>query len=120
MDLVEGLLLANLLLLIALAVWQIRIRRSLREIQLATESDALTGELPEHLLAEIRKGQPVLSIHVLNPMQLAVDKHWLAGVAGRVTPGIVRRIVASEAARIIRLELPKYGVEANVEVLRGK
>ena len=38
-------------------------------------------------------------------------------MAGRLTPGLVRRIVSQEAAKIVRQELPKYGVIAEVEVV---
>ena len=89
---------------------------------LRARSQGLAGgeaELPEDLRRMAREGASLLSIRILNPMELAAQKHWVAGVAGRLTPGIVRRIVSQEAAKIVRQELPKYGVIAEVEVIRG-
>lgn len=71
------------------------------------------------LLRIAREGGRVLSVQILNPMELAAQKHWVAGAAGRLSPGIVRQIVYKEAARIIAQELPKYGVVAEVRIVEG-
>jgi hypothetical protein len=71
------------------------------------------------LLRIARENGRVLSVHILNPMELAAQKHWVAGAAGRLSPGIVRQIVYKEAARIVAQELPKYGVVAEVRIIEG-
>lgn len=74
---------------------------------------------PPELLRIARESGRVLCVHILNPMELAAQKHWVAGAAGRLSPGIVRQIVYKEAARIVAQELPKYGVVAEVRVVEG-
>lgn len=110
-----------LLNLVALAVLLVRLLRLHGEVaQLRARSEALAGdaaEIPAELRRLAREGASMLSIRILNPMELAAQKHWVAGVAGRLTPGLVRRIVSQEAAKIVRQELPKYGVVAEVEVV---
>ena len=76
-----------------------------------------TPPLPEELRRIAREDTPLLSLRILNPIELAAQKHWLAGVAGRITPGIVRRIVAHEAAKMMRVEVLKWGVVAEVQVV---
>lgn len=111
-------LLLNLVALAALLVRYLRLSGELAELR--ARSEALAGggsDVPAELRQLAREGASMLSIRILNPMELAAQKHWVAGVAGRLTPGLVRRIVAQEAAKIVRQELPKYGVVAQVEVV---
>lgn len=110
------LLVINLLAFAALGAWLLRLRAELARLR-AHAAVEPGVPVPEELHALARQGQTLLLIRVLNPMDLAAQRHWLAGVAGRITPGIVRRVVAHEAARLVRLELPKFGVEAEVEVV---
>lgn len=118
MNLVLVFLLLNLALLGLLLRRYARLHGELAALR--ARSEALAGEgaqLPEPLRRMAQDGAALLSIRILNPMELAAQKHWMAGVAGRLTPGLVRRIVSQEAARIVRQELPKYGVIAEVEVV---
>jgi hypothetical protein len=111
-------LLLNLIALAALLVRFLRLRSELAELRARSEGLAGgAGEVPAELRQLAREGASMLSIRILNPMELAAQKHWMAGVAGRLTPGLVRRIVSQEAAKIVRQELPKYGVVAQVEVV---
>lgn len=117
MNAVVILLIVNLAALVLLLLRHARLRGTVAEISERGTALAGSAEVPEPLRQLAREGTPILSIRILNPMELAAQKHWMAGVAGRVTPGLVRRIVAHEAAKIVRLELPKYGVVAEVEVI---
>ena len=117
----QTVLLFLLLNLAALGLLLFRFARLRGELaQLRARSETLAGgalQVPEDMRRMAREGAAMLSIRILNPMELAAQKHWMAGVAGRLTPGIVRRIVSHEAAKIVRQELPKYGVIAEVEVI---
>lgn len=118
MNLVLVFLLLNLAVLGLLLQRYARVQRELGELR--ARSEALAGDnaqVPDALRRMAREGAALLSIRILNPMELAAQKHWVAGVAGRLTPGLVRRIVSQEAAKIVRQELPKYGVIAEVEVV---
>lgn len=56
----------------------------------------------------------LLSIEILNPMELAAKETWMAGVLGSVTPTLVRRMVYLRAAQIVREQLKEYGATAEV------
>lgn len=107
----------NLLAVAVLLLRQRRLRAELRDLQAREESLSAAPALPQELIRMAREGNAMLSIRILNPMELAAQKHWIAGAAGRLTPGLVRRIVCQEAAKIVNQELPKYGVVAEVRVV---
>ena len=118
MTAVHVFLLLNLVALAALFVRFLRLRGEVAELRARSQALAGAGDdIPAELRQLAREGASMLSIRILNPMELAAQKHWIAGYAGRLTPGLVRRIVSQEAAKIVRLELPKYGVVAQVEVV---
>lgn len=107
----------NLLALALLALRFVRLRKEIAALRARGEALALAPSPPAELMQMARNGAALLSIRILNPMELAAQKHWLAGVAGRVTPGLVRKIVCQEALKIVSQELPKYGVVAEVKVV---
>lgn len=107
----------NLLALILLAAYALRLRGEIAALRVRSEPLPRASPVPAELSKMAREGAALLSIRILNPMELAAQKHWLAGLAGRVTPGIVRKVVCQEAAKIVSLELPKYGVVAEVKVV---
>jgi hypothetical protein len=62
-------------------------------------------------------GKPgLITIEILNPVQVATQRHWVAGVLGTVTPDLIRAIVQRETAKILREELKARGVEAEVRI----
>ncbi|MGQ0528828.1 MAG: hypothetical protein ACT4PG_03235 [Panacagrimonas sp.] len=117
MNLVLILLLLNLAALTLLGWRHARLHRELRALEARGAALGGTAAVPEELRRIAREDTPLLSLRILNPMELAAQKHWLAGVAGRITQGIVRRIVAHEAAKMMRVEVLKWGVVAEVQVV---
>lgn len=109
----------NLLALMLLALRFVSLRREVATLRARSEALTQAPPVPPELIQMARNGAAMLSIRILNPMELAAQKHWLAGMAGRITPGIVRKVVCHEAAKIVSQELPKYGVVAEVKVVGG-
>jgi hypothetical protein len=58
----------------------------------------------------------LLVIDILNPLELAASQVKIAGPAGTIAPGLVRKIVYEQAVQITQTELAKQGVEADVQV----
>ncbi|MGN6608756.1 MAG: hypothetical protein ACTHMS_17325 [Jatrophihabitans sp.] len=58
----------------------------------------------------------LLTVEILNPLELATAQHKLAGVAGSFAPATVRSIVYDQAAKITREQLAKHQVQADVQV----
>lgn len=64
------------------------------------------------LLAATRS--PLISIEILNPVELAATESPFAGPIGTVAPELIRRIVYQRTAEILRDELRQKGVRAEV------
>jgi hypothetical protein len=59
----------------------------------------------------------LLTIEVLNPLELATARGGrIAGLAGSIAPGLTRRIVYDQVFKILRRELDRMGVHADVRL----
>ena len=96
-----------------------RLRSELRALRERTKTLQGAAPLPADLTRMAQEGSVAICINILNPMELAAQKHWAGGALGRLTPGILRAIVCREAAKIVSLELPKYGAVGEVKVIGG-
>ena len=66
----------------------------------------------------VAKGR-VLTIEILNPLELASSQNWVAGIASSLAPALVTKIVYERAAKMMKEELGKFGVEAVVQIQTG-
>lgn len=57
-----------------------------------------------------------VSIEILNPVELASKESSFAGPLGNIAPGLLRKIVYQRAVAIIREDLLKHGVQADVKI----
>ncbi|MDP9140097.1 MAG: hypothetical protein M3O62_04800 [Pseudomonadota bacterium] len=57
-----------------------------------------------------------MSLEILNPVELAAKESSFAGPLGNIAPGLLRKIVYQRAAAIIREDLLKHGVQAEVKI----
>ncbi len=57
-----------------------------------------------------------ISLEILNPAELAAKESSFAGPLGNIAPGLLRKIVYQRAAVIIREDLVKHGVQAEVKI----
>lgn len=57
-----------------------------------------------------------VSIEILNPVELAAKESSFAGPLGNIAPGLLRKIVYQRAVAIIREDLLKHGVQAEVKI----
>lgn len=62
----------------------------------------------------------LISVEIHNPLQLAAQEQALAGLLGNLAPGMIRREVYRKAANLLRKELDKWGVAAEVRVHDGR
>jgi hypothetical protein len=58
----------------------------------------------------------VITVEILNPLELAGTRGRLAGIAGSFAPGITRRIVYDQAIRNLRQQLVAERVVADVRL----
>lgn len=90
--------------------WQ-RLAAQLRSLS------AQTGASDEQARAALAQ-TPVtlLTIEVLNPLELAREHSRIGASLAGVAPGLVRKRVYQTVARELREELADRGVEANIEI----
>jgi hypothetical protein len=58
----------------------------------------------------------LITIEILNPIELAGARGRLAGVAGSLAPGITRRIVHEQAVKMVKRQLAAEQVVADVRL----
>ena len=58
----------------------------------------------------------LISIEILNPIELAGTRHRLLGLAGSLAPSLTRRVVYDQVLRIIKRELDSQHVVADVRL----
>jgi hypothetical protein len=121
MDMQTLLLTINALALAALLWRQSRQRAELHTLQSHCEQLRVGMQtLPADAQALLGPERPLLlSIEILNPMQVAATQSWFASTFGSLTPGLVRRVVYERAVGIVRQEVLKHGLEAEVRLHRA-
>ncbi|MBJ8346183.1 hypothetical protein [Antrihabitans sp. YC2-6] len=58
----------------------------------------------------------IITIEILNPLEVASGQSWFAGIASSLAPSLVTKTVYDTAAKMMRQELAAAGVEAVVDV----
>lgn len=58
----------------------------------------------------------ILTVEIVNPLEVAAANSWIGGFAGNFAPSLVTKIVYEKAAKIMQDELGNHGVEAVVEI----
>jgi hypothetical protein len=74
---------------------------------------SLDGMRPAASTSSVRR---IITIEILNPIELAGTRGRLAGIAGSLAPGITRRIVYDQAIRNLQRQLVEEGVVADVRL----
>lgn len=103
--------------LLLFVLWQ-RSQRQSRALQqetagLQAASNALPADLNK-LLGEQNKR--FITVEILNPVELAVNKTFLAKPLVGLLPNTINKLVYAEARDIIAQQLPDFGVKAEVKV----
>jgi len=96
-------------------------RKKLRTALANTEAlNTALGGKPAEVNALIEDSAPqLLTIEILNPMELAAEKSWIAGTISSLSPGFIRRKVYEQTREILKDKLVDFGVEAEVKIYRG-
>jgi hypothetical protein len=119
---IQTILLAINAVALALLLWrQFRQRQELGVLQTRCEElGAGVRALPADAQALLTPERPLLlSIEILNPMQVAAQQSRFADTFGSLTPALVRRIVYERAVDIVKQEVLKHGLEAEVRLHRA-
>ena len=61
----------------------------------------------------------LITIEILNPMELAAKESWFAGIFGSLAPGALRRLVYKRASKITKSMLEDFGVDGEIGIHHG-
>ncbi len=106
---------------LAVLLWRVL---SLRRLALTLQQEVEQLRLAPHDAAPDvvrmlgRGGRPVIALDILNPMELASRQSWFADTFGSMAAPALRKVVYDRAVKIIRQELIKHGVRAQVSIHR--
>lgn len=106
------------LILLAALTWRqwqlgqevVRLRLQANALALKVGSEAATLE------GLVGGRAPVISIEILNPMEVAAKESWVAGALGNLSPALIRGIVYKQASEQLRQELTLRGIQSDVRV----
>ena len=111
------LLIVLLLLATNLATLGWLIRHHLRPVEHPTPDEVVAAAVEAmRPVASTTSTRRVITIEILNPIELAGTRGRLAGIAGSLAPGITRRIVYDQAIRNLRRQLVEERVVADVRL----
>ncbi|MGH8506191.1 MAG: hypothetical protein ACRETM_09540 [Stenotrophobium sp.] len=115
-------LIAALLTALGLLLWTLSLRRRLQRLEATTrELLAELGAQPAALKQELAAVKPMLlTVEILNPMELARKESWFAGAFGSITPQLVQQIVYRRTRTIMLGMLDQFHVKAEVRLRAGK
>ena len=71
------------------------------------------GRRPATSTSSVRR---VITIEILNPIELAGSRGWWAGIAGSLAPGLTNRVVYDQAIKLVRRQLADHDVVADVRL----
>ncbi len=110
--LVIVLIVTNLVALGALA-WYL-----LRPVDHPGPDEALARSLSRHRRPAVSttSTRRVITIEILNAIELAGTRGRLAGIAGSLVPGITHRVVYDQAIKLVRRQLAHHNVAADVRL----
>jgi hypothetical protein len=120
-DPMQMLILVALAALIVSLLYLIRRNETQRRLlaTLAQDQSALAAAwnaLPADAAPLLKAGTTLISIEILNPMELASQESPLAGPLGRIAPGLIRKLVYQRATDMLRQQLGEHGVQAEVRI----
>jgi hypothetical protein len=116
------LLIANLGGLVWLIRRQIRHGQELAALAATAQKLApLRAGVPDDLARTLESSRSTLiSIEILNPMELASKQSRFARAFGSMTPALIRREVYRQARDMIDVQLREHGVEPRVTLHHGR
>jgi len=78
-----------------------------------TDAETFTAPRPAGLTGKTRR---LISVEILNPMELVNNRGRVAGLAGSLAPGLARRVVYDQALKTLRRQLENKQVLADVRL----
>jgi hypothetical protein len=74
---------------------------------------SLDARRPATSTSSVRR---IITIEILNPIELAGTRGRWAGIAGSLAPGLTNRVVYDQAIKLVRRQLGEHDVVADVRL----
>lgn len=108
----------NALLTVGIVILWLRSRVQIKSLTKRVEamggSEALRGrDFPT--IAESGKKR-LITVELLNPMELAANESWFARQFGSLTPALVHKLVYDQARQKVIEKMPEFGAKADVKI----
>lgn len=121
MTLSTGLLIAlsiNALLCVGIAFLWFSSRKQLKDLNARLDAFGLSPDLnPEEFPTIANSGKKrLITVELLNPMELATKESWIARQFGSLTPALVHKLVYDQARDRVEGQMPNFGAKAEVKV----
>jgi hypothetical protein len=100
----------------AVAVLLRKVKELQEQTRTASEALAAAHTVPSVHEAAFAGKNRIITVEILNPLELAASQVKAAGPAGKVAPELIRRQVYSQAVTILKDQLIQQGVEAEVKI----
>jgi hypothetical protein len=97
----------------AVTVAVLLVRRRAIEASTASDGEMISAPRPAGVTSRTRH---VISVEIMNPMELVNNRGRVAGLAGSLVPGLARRVVYDQALKTLRRELETKQVIADVRL----
>ena len=107
-----------LLMSLALLLWALQLRTQLRRMQVQTMALAeRIGAMPPAPRQPVPGKPTLITIEILNFVELARKESWFAGAFASISPALLRRIVYARTLGIMQQQLLQFDVKADVQLL---
>lgn len=111
------LIVTNLFTLVAIVV--LRRRRDATPVATIRDAEldaAVAATARSVVPSQVGRARRVISVEILNPIELAGSRNRVFGIAGSFVPDLTRRIVYDQTVKIMRKLLDEHHVVADVRV----
>lgn len=108
----------NALLCVTLAVLWYSSKRQLTALRQRLDALGVDASLSPDSFPTIASSgkQRLITVELLNPMELAAKESWFARQFGSLTPALVHKLVYAQARERVEQQMPKFGATAEVKV----
>jgi hypothetical protein len=111
----------NLLLIGALLWYLSKVSDELASLRARAETLDPEAAAPppdiKDIYADLQGG--LITIEILNPMELAAKESWFAGIFGSLAPAMLRKLVYKRASKITKDMLADFGVDGEIGIHHG-
>jgi hypothetical protein len=108
----------NAVLCVALLILWFSSRTQISALQKRLDAFGIDADLSAENFPTIASSgkERIITVELLNPMELAAKESWFARQFGSLTPALVHKLVYAQARDRVEEQMPNFGAVAEVKV----